>query len=202
MKFLNKKLSLAAAVVVVGITLAYATVTYVVRYTVTGTEVFRVNNDGSVLAQGGVTSFGPAKAGNTATGASVTMPTTTTGANYGLWRPVYNVGAAVTQGDVLIASNTGTGYVMKGIASSGATNVIGVAAEAIASAATGWMVPLGGQYAIAHTTGTVAIGDILVTTTSAAGYLATNNTPTAGTTVAKALSAGTAAGGNTLVLMY
>src|SRR6266568_3314673 len=72
MKFLNKKLSLAAAVIVVGITLAYATVTYVARYTVAGTEVFRINNDGSVLSQGGLTAVGPWKRGNTATGSSVT----------------------------------------------------------------------------------------------------------------------------------
>ena len=175
------------------VALAYAG-TRLVRYTVGGSQIFDLRSDGLILAV-------PVKSGDNSTVTSVTMPTTTTGSNFSQWVPVYNVGAAVTQGDVLIASNTGTGYVMAGIASSGATNVVGVAAESIASAAKGWMVPLGGGYAVVHTTGTVAIGDILVTTTSAAAYLATNNSPSAGTTVAKAMSAGTAAGGSTLAIM-
>ncbi len=189
-----KNWQFAALFIAASITLAYAS-NYVQRFTVAGTQVWLIDSDGSTQ------SAGPTRYGNNALVTSVTMPSILTGSQFAQQVPVYNVGAAVTLGDVLIASNTGTGYVMAGIASSGATNVVGVAAASIASGAKGWMVPLGGGYAVVHTTGTVAIGDILVTTTSAAAYLATNNSPSAGTTVAKAMSAGTAAGGSTLAIM-
>lgn len=189
-----KNWQFAALFIAASITLAYAS-NYVQRFTVAGTQVWLIDSDGSTQ------SSGPTRYGNNASIASVTMPSILTGSQFAQQVPVYNVGAAVTLGDVLIASNTGTGYVMAGIASSGLTNVVGVAAASIASGAKGWMVPLGGGYAVVHTTGTVAIGDVLVTTVSAAGYLATNNSPGAGTTVAKAMSAGTAAGGSTLAIM-
>lgn len=193
MKRFKRNWAFAALFVGVAVTLAYAG-DRILRYTYQGNQKFDLRSDGLVLAVS-------IKHADNSTVTSATLPTTSTGANFSTWVPVYNVGAAVTQGDVLIASNTGTGYVMAGIASSGLTNVVGVAAESIASAAKGWMVSLGGGYAVVHTTGTVAIGDVLVTTTSAAAYLATNNSPSAGTVVAKAMSAGTAAGGSTLAIM-
>lgn len=185
-----------AALFVAGLaTFAYAA-NYVQRFVVAGTQVWLIDSDGSTQQAG------PNRFGNNALVASVTLPTTTTGSNFAMQVPVYNVGAAVTQGDILIASNTGTGYVTKGTATSGLTSIVGVAAASIASGANGWMVPRGGGYAVVHTTGTVSIGDILVSTVATAGYFAANNTPTAGTSIATAMSTGNAAGGSTLAIMH
>ncbi len=184
----------AALLIVASMTLAYAA-NYVQRFTVAGTQVWLIDSDGSTQ------SAGPTRYGNNALVTSVTMPSTLTGSQFAQQVPVYNVGAAVTLGDVLISSNTGTGYVMIAPALSDQKNVVGVAAASIASGAKGWMVPLGGGYAVIHTTGTVAIGDILVTTITASGYATTNNSPTSGTIVGKAMSAGTASGGSTLAIM-
>lgn len=145
---------------------------------------------------------GPIAFGNASTTASVTRPTSTTGANFANWVPVYNVGVAVTLGDVLIASNTGTGYVSKSAATNDLTTVVGVAAESIASGATGWMVPRGGGFAIVKTTGTVAIGSTLVTTTTAAGYAGADSTPTTGADFATAMEAGTASGDAILAILH
>lgn len=203
MEFLKKGKWLPA-VLLVGtlISVAYAA-TYIQRFTVLGTEVWRINNDGSLVNAAGITSVGPARRGNTATGSGVTLPTTTTGSNFASWVPIYNAGStALAQGDVIMASNTGTGYGIKGTATSGLTSIIGVAAEAISATTNGWMVPRGGGYAVVKTTGTVNIGDLLVSTISAAGYLTGSTSPTSGTDVGTALSAGTAGGGTILAILH
>lgn len=167
------------------------------RFTVAGSQIYELYSDGTV------TIAGPLKSGNNYTGASVTLPTTTTGSNFGKWVPVLNIGAAVTQGTVLVSSNVagGIAYVNTGAATTALTTVVGVAAESIASGAKGWMVPLGGGYAVVKTTGTVNIGDVLVTTTSSAGYLTGNATPVTGSDIAVAMSVGTSAGGTILAIM-
>lgn len=195
MKFF-KKWPFAFATGLIAISLAYATVTYVQSFKVGGSYVWILESNGAT------TQTAAQKFGSSVTGSAITMPTTTTGANFSTWVPVYNVGAALTQGDVLIASNTGTGYVMKQPGTTGLTTVVGAAAEAIASGATGWMIPRGGQYAIVKTTGTVAIGDTLVSTSSAAGYAGGSATPTTGTDFGTAMSAGTAAGGTVLAILH
>lgn len=192
---LFKRWGAISLLVALSITLAYATVTYVQSFTVGGSYVWILDRDGST------SQTGPQKFGSTPTGSAVTLPTVATGSQFGTWIPAYNAGPAVTQGTVMCSSTTGTAYVGICTASSGLTSVAGVAAESIASATKGWIIPLGGGYAVVKTTGTVAIGDVLVTTVSAAGYLATNNTPTSGTAVAVAMSAGTAAGGTALAIM-
>lgn len=207
--FLSKmgKGYLAGTLVLAFVTSSFAA-NFILRHTVAGTEMDRLDANGSYSIAGVFQSSntaiigGPIKQGNSGLGSGVTLPTTTTGSNFGDWVPVFNVGAAVTQGDVLMSSNTGTAYVAVCTATSGLKTIVGVAAESIASGANGWMVPLGGKYAIVHATNTVTYGDILVTTSAAAGYLATNNSPTAGTEVAKALSTNAVnTGGNVLAIM-
>lgn len=169
------------------------------RETVNGNQIYDLMDDGSIVHTG------PNKQGNNNVGASLTLPTTTTGSQFSsAWIPVFNVSAvSIPQGTVLVASNTGTGFITAGLATSGITSVVGVAAETIAASSNGWMSPRGGAYAVVLATGTVAIGDILVSTVQAAGYLATNNTPTAGTEVATAMSKNTTgSGGSVLAIMW
>lgn len=167
------------------------------RFTVSGSQIYELYSDGAV------TIAGPLKSGNNYTGSSVTLPTTSTGAKFAHWVPVYNpTGSSIAAGTILIASNTGTGYVQPVPSVLSTTTVVGVAAEAIASVTKGWMIPLGGGYAIVLTSGTVAIGDVLVTTGTSAGRAGPNNTPTSGTDIGVAVSAsGTSTGGSVLAIL-
>jgi hypothetical protein len=207
MNFLRKKwIAGSLGLAIVAVSLAYAA-TYVQRFTVAGTEVWRIDNDGSVQNASSFTTIGPVKMGSSETGSSATVPTTTTGANFSKWVPVYNVGAAVTQGDILIASNTGTGYVALAGLTNDLTTIVGVAAESIASGAKGWMVPRGGGFAIVKTTGAVAIGDILVSSApigGSGGRAGSDTTPTTGADFATAMSAGVsqAAGDSVLAILH
>lgn len=160
------------------------------RYTAGGSQIYELYSDGTL------TIAGPLKSGNNYTATSVTLPTSTTGSNFSRWVPCYNVGAAVTQGDILIASNTGTGYISKAPATLDLTSVVGVAAEAIASGAKGWMVPPGGGYVIIHASGTINIGDVLVSSGATAGYAWADTTPTTGADIAVAMQANTSGSGN------
>lgn len=138
--------------------------------------------------------------GNFVMGGIGSTPSTSAGGYYGIQLPCNNIGGAWTAGDIVISSATGTGNCRPGPATTDLTSVLGIAVTSNAGAGTvGYYTTAG--YALAHTTGTVAIGDILTSTSSAAAYLAADNTPTAGATVGRALSAGTAAGGNTLILV-
>lgn len=125
-----------------------------------------------------------------------TAPSTSAGGYYGVKVPCYNVGPAITAGMVVVSSNTGTGYCRSSEAS-GSTSVIGVAEGAIASGAVGYITVAG--YATVLTTGTVAIGSVVVSSASAVGYGGGTTTPTTGTDLGVAMSAGTAAGGLTLI---
>jgi hypothetical protein len=202
MKF-SKKIALAAvAAVGIAVSLVYAA-SYAHRLTVAGTEIWRIDNDGSFQNQSSFTTIGPVKMGSNETGSSTTLPTTTTGSNFSHWVPVYNpTGSTIAAGTVLIASDTGTGYINVAPATTDLLNTVGVAAESIATVSNGWMVPRGAGLAVVLTTGTVSIGNVVVTTVSAAGYLTGDTTPTAEASVGVALSAGTASGGSTLVLLH
>lgn len=199
--FLKRKLGIALGIVACFVVAAFAS-TYLQRFSVVGVEKYVLYQSGAIQNQSSITTVGPIEMGDNQTAASATLPTTTTGSNFGMWVPAYNVGAAVTQGDVLCSSNTGTGYVAKCPATTDLTSVVGVAAASIASGANGWMVPRGGGYAVVHTTGTVNIGDCLVSTITASGYLTGDTTPTTGADVATAMSAGTASGGSVLAIMH
>lgn len=194
-RFKNRTWATALAFVVMSLSLAFAG-DRIVRYTSGGSQVFDLRSDGLVTSVA-------TKRGGSSTISAVTLPTTTTASNFSQWLPVYNVGsAAAVQGSVLCSSNTGTGYVQVCPATTGATNVVGVAAEAIATVSNGWMVPRGGGYAVVKTTGTVNIGDLLVSTSSASGYATGNTAPTSGTDFGTAMSAGTAAGGSIVAILH
>lgn len=107
---------------------------------------------------------------------------------FGVDIPFHNIGAALAQGDVVVASNTGTGYVMKSPATIDLTSVVGVAQGTIASGAVGYIRVAG--LAIVKSTGTVAIGDALVSTGTAGGYVGADTTPTTGAKIGVALEAG------------
>jgi hypothetical protein len=140
-------------------------------------------------------------------GVSQSRPTTATGTYPGITVPIYNAsGSAWTEGDVIIASATAStaGYGSYA-AINATTTVIGVAAESIANGAVGLMKVSG--WALVKTTGTVQIGNILVSTSGSngagvAGYAGvTTGTQVVGTAIGKAMSVGTAGGGTTLVLL-
>lgn len=137
-------------------------------------------------------------------GVSGSRPSTTAGAYPGLAVPIYNAsGSAWTEGDVIIASRTSTTSGYGSLTTVVATSsVLGVAAESIANGAVGLMRVDG--YALVHTTGTVLIGDIVVSSATAgyAGKIVDPSSFTAyGVAIGKAMSVGTAAGGSTLVLL-
>ncbi len=147
---------------------------------------------GSTNVMNGALGFGD---GGTVT--SITLPTTTTGPNFGLKVPVSNVGAAVELGDILIATATlasgqytGTAQVCKSTATVSTTGgpsyaVVGVAAGSIAAGAQGWMTPLGGGYAVVKATGAIAWGNVIVSSGAGFGIAAA---PTAGCDFAIAIS--------------
>lgn len=114
------------------------------------------------------------------------IATTPSQSNYfGVDIPFYNVGSALTQGDIVIASNTGTGYVRVSPATTDLTNVVGAAQGAVASGAVGFIRVAG--LAILKSTGTIAIGDAIVSTVAAAGYVGADTTPTTGAKIGVAL---------------
>lgn len=115
---------------------------------------------------------GPYVSGDSQITASVTLPTITTAQNFSHWVPVLNVGAAVTLGDVLMSSYTTTGSMNVTISTGlNLTNVLGVAAESIASGAKGWMIPRGAGYAVVHATGVINAGQLIASTGTASGYV-------------------------------
>ncbi len=156
--------------------------------------------------QTGATSF---TSGVTFTGAvnygssSVAITTATTSGNsIGDRSTALLMGAnAAIEGSVLIASTTVTGTSMTVAVSTGSTHpqVVGVAT---AAASTGTLVNFyTNGFVLALTSGTVAAGDILVTTVNGTGYLAAGNSANALYEVGIAGTAGTTAGGLTKILL-
>lgn len=194
-----KRWGAVSLLLAIAITIAHATVTYVQSFKVGSSFVWILENTGATMQTGAQ------KFGNSVTGSAVTMPTTSTASNFSTWLPVYNpTSSSIAAGTVLVSSNVagGVGYVNVAAATTDLTTVVGVAAEAIAAASKGWMVPRGGGYAVVLTTGTVTIGQVLVTTTSVAGYATGTGTPTTGADFGTALSVGTAAGGSVVALLH
>ena len=178
------------------------------RKVVDGTEIYELLSDGSIELAGYLQLAGsfisddPFKHGSNGTASSVTLPTAVTGSNFADWVPCYNpTSSAIPVGSVLVASNTGVAYVNISPATIDLTGVVGVAAAEIPATSNGWMVPRGGGYVVVKTTGTVAIGDVLITSGTVAGRLGVDNTPTTGADVAIAMDAGTAAGDDILAIM-
>lgn len=138
----------------------------------------------------------------------VTMPTASTaGPKFAIKVPFYNGSPNSTaEGTVILASTTATSNIYGTFAAILATTtVLGVADGVYASGTKGWMTIMG--YCRVLTTGTVNVGDILVSTggtagAGAAGYAGTTTgTQVVGTHIGKAVSPGTASGGLTTILI-
>jgi hypothetical protein len=128
------------------------------------------------------------------------VSTATTSTDRGVYIPVYisTAGTALVRGDTVI---TTTAFASQGVAGTisntgGATNLLGVVSNSC-STGTVCNVMIDGV-ALALTTGTVNVGDLLVTTTAANGYLATNNAAT-NSVMGRALASGNSAGGLTKI---
>jgi hypothetical protein len=189
-----KNLGAALAVFLAVAGIGFAVTSSVQRYTVSNAQVYELRSDGGEYLAGGLY-FGNDDV-------LPTLPTKTTAQKFALKVPVYNVGAtALTLGDLLISSATGTGYVQISTATNGLTSIVGVAAASIASGAKGWMIPLGGGFGVVKTTGTINIGDLLVSTSTANGRCGASASPATGSIVGRAMSSGTAAGDSVIAIM-
>lgn len=219
MNSLNIKKWLLAAILVVAVGgKAHAIVcgsnsTPVERFTVAGSEIYCLDQAGNITSSGTFTLTGRIltssstvstgyKIGNRQANPTVT-PTTSTGKYYGLQVPFINAGSGtMAAGALVIGVSTGTGLNVPGFTLGilSTTTWIGVNTESLAAGATGYMTVAG--YGLALTTGTVAIGDELVSTTTTAGYMgaiAPGTSVLEGSVVGKAMSQGTATGGLTLI---
>jgi|GEM_PF-5469110 len=113
-------------------------------------------------------------------------PTTSDGGHGGLVVKLKNQsGSTLTQGDVVISS-VGANGSFATTTTANDTKVIGVVDESITNGSVGRIKVAG--LAVVKTTHTVAVGDILVST-AIAGRVATDNTPTDGAGLGKALTA-------------
>ncbi len=128
------------------------------------------------------------------------LQSSTTQGVYGLKIPLKNCGTSTwVPGNLIVANNTAPGCAAKAGATTDLTTWVGIADGTVLAGDRGYVVNKG--YAVALTTGTVNIGQTLVSTSSAAGFLTGNATPTTGADVGIALSTGVAAGGSTLILL-
>ena len=119
--------------------------------------------------------------------------------SYALQMPYTNqAGASIAAGSVLISSQGATGCTTTTALAT--TTVLGVADATVAYGSVGYAVSYG--YALVLTTGSVAIGDLLVATNTAAGYAGrATGTVAVGSVVGKAMAIGTPSGGLTLTFV-
>lgn len=182
--------------------LLYATNQSIHRLTVNDAEVWNIDEEGDVNADGTFSNEGDLRLGVSGTAETVS---TTSRNSQGVKMPVVldSASSAALEGSVLVAEppqSDGNVRVKVGGATTDLTTVVGIAAAAGSAGSVIDMYTSG--FVLALTTGTVTPGQVLTTTTSAAGYLAADATPTSGADVAVALSTGTAAGGLTKVLLF
>jgi hypothetical protein len=111
-----------------------------------------------------------------------------TAANTSIAVPVL-VSTAVSQGMVIVATTTNQTGLVNGVISyaSGQTTNLGIA-DTAASSGTVVNVDYAGV-SLGLTTGTIVVGDLLVSTITWPGYLVTNNSAAAGAIIATALTA-------------
>lgn len=169
--------------------------TPVERYTVTGSEMYCLDQSGNITSSGTFANVGGYKMGST-------PPTTATSPTQSIRIPFNNAsGATMAAGAVVIAaSSTSVRAPGTFLAVLSTTAWIGINESSLAAAATGYMAV--GGYAAVLTTGTVNYGDILVSTDTVAGYagaIAGGAGVLEGTVIGKAMTAGTATGGLTLI---
>ncbi len=126
---------------------------------------------------------------------------TTSGNSVGRATKAYLAGtSAALEGSLVVATTPVAGYGLSVIvapATTDLTNWVGVAKNAVS---TGSIVDVYySGFVLALTTGTVAVGDTLVSTSSASGYLTGDSTPTSGADVGVAVATGNSAGGRTKI---
>jgi hypothetical protein len=195
--------------------------TPVVRYTVAGSEVYCLDQDGNITSSGTYVSSGRVQTSSTTVslgskfgnnvGNPTQTPTSTTAVLYGLKVPYVNAsGTTVPAGGVVIASVTAAA----GVPVPGAPSVytatstwIGIAESALVAGGTGYMTISG--YATVLTTGAVQIGEYIVSSAPVTGYAGSLGVNLSTSTliqnwpfiIGKAMSVGTAAGGTTIILL-
>lgn len=138
---------------------------------------------------------------------TVVSTATTAGTGQGTYVTAYlvpgDLETAASEGSLLIATTPASGYGLSVGVSTGsfAQKWLGVAASAASTGTVVNMYTSGVVFAL--TTGTVNVGDLLVSTDGAVGYLSANNDTTNGDNrvVGVALSAGTTTGGRTKILL-
>ena len=138
---------------------------------------FRVDSGGNLTANGNILN-GPAGIG---------LANTLTQPNESLQVPVL-VSTPVLQGMAIVATTQLVPGFVNGVLSttSGATSVLGIADVGASSGAVVNIDYSG--ISLALTSGTITVGDLLVSTVTWPGYLVTNNSAAAGAIVATALS--------------
>lgn len=175
------------------------------RYTVGGTEIYELDKEGDLEIQGDfqadqLTSSEGLKLGDAPS--SPTLPVVGTADDFSVKVPFYNQsGSTLALGSVILTtSGTVTSNGLAGTAAAvlATTTVMGVLDASCTSGAVCFMSVSG--FAAVLTTGTVKIGDILVSTSGsngagAAGYAGvTTGTQVVGTVIGKALEVGTSSG--------
>ena len=143
---------------------------------------FRIDSSGNITSIGYHTITGDILHGTIGTATTNSI----TAASSGDQIPVL-VSTAIIQGMAIIATTVYQSGVVNGVmsATSGQQSVLGIA-DTTASSGTVVNVDYSGL-ALALTSGTVTVGDLLVSTVTWPGYLVTNNSASAGATVATAL---------------
>jgi hypothetical protein len=135
--------------------------------------------------------------GDVRLGGKGNKPSTTAGEYPGYKVQIKNCGtAAWVQGSLVTVNDDAAGCGQTSPATGDLTDWVGISEGAVAVGSVGYITV--GGYALALTSGTVNRGDVVISTT-VAGYLGADTTPTTGADVGVALSSGTAAGGLTLI---
>lgn len=222
MKFLNKLfLGLLTVISLTGLSYAIncgGGSVAVERFTVSGAEVWCLDQSGNIGSTGTIVVGGNVRAhtgqGLFGTGVKLGNDLTTpsaptagasgTGMNFGFKVPYVNMGeGTISAGAIVVTSSSAASAVLApGTVATvlSTTSWLGINESSLAKNATGYLVVAG--YALALTTGTVNYGDLIVTTTTTAGYggaIAAANTVFEGAVVGKAMSIGTTTGGLTLI---
>jgi len=173
-------------------------------------DLLGVDKNGVVYTGSGINiQMGGPSVQNANTSYSVPVATTTSIVGEGLIRNIWliagsqpvsaSTGSIICATTTVIVTNYVSGWVCPAVTS--LTNFMGVS---VVTSSTGNVIPIyTNGWVLALTTGTVAAGDVLVSSGSAAaGYLGTNNSPTSGTDIGTALGSGISSGGLTRVWIH
>jgi hypothetical protein len=168
--------------------------------------VFQIDASGNVTgnnltAQGYVNTLGNIVSGPVGVSQSTATSTSNTAQTFAVFISSLS-SLAPLKGMVIVSTTPIAGQGISGVTGSATNTLTTFIGVADVASATNTVVNVDyGGIAVALTTGTVNPGDLLVTTNTAAGYLGTNNSASAGQIVARALSSGISSGGLTRVLL-